>query len=1067
MRKTIVISVFWFVGISAGAQVGINTTSPQALLDIPVANAAAPANTDGILIPRITAFPTVNPTAAQHSMMVFLTTVSGTNQPGFYYWNQPTLAWVKIAVGNAGTLDQAYDFGGVGAGRTITADSGPVLINGVDGFVSTGTQNFGALMPTIPAGVRMFWYPRKVAFRAGRSINNELETSIGQASASFGATTTASGDFSMAWNVLASATGMGSTAFGVNSLASGLYATAFGDISQATAENSTAFGRNSIASGFASTAFGNGNSAASYGETTIGIGAINYIPSLNGNTQFRSANATDRLFTIGNAIDLNNNNYPDDSERRNAMVVLKNGNVGFGSSTPQERLHVEGKIRMVDGTQAAGRILTSDVNGTASWADPGSVFGQSLDASYDFPTAGAGRTITADTGAILINGTDGIVSTGVYGSGAIPPAIGTGSRMFWNPRKSAFRSGFVLAANWDNANVGDFSAGFGYSPVASGAYSFGAGYSNTISGNGAAAFGLLNEALAIGAVSFGQVNSSTGSYSFTMAYSNTASGLYSTAFGRWSRAYSCGEVVIGIGSQSYTPSAGGATGFGTANLTDRLFVIGNALDANDNGIVDNGETHNALVMLKNGNLGLNQSNPQESLHVNGKVRIVDGTQGVGRLLTSDANGTASWSATNTIASGTLDQAYDFGGAGLGRVITADAGPVQVSGNAGLQVTGTFNSGPTLDLSGPGTRMFFYPRKAAFRSGFAQGNQFDDVNIGNYSLASGHSSIATGFSSTAMGFSAIASGNSAVALGYNAVSTGHFAFAVGYETTASGPDSRAIGQSSTASGANSVTLGSGSVASGNGATTINSLNTAAGNNSIAAGQGNISASFGESVFGLGATIYTPSTDGDSKFGLANQNDRLFVIGNAMDANNNSQVADSERSNALLILKNGRVGVGIDTNAGIGGQFQLSLDQGRKPGTNTWTIASDERLKTIHGNFEKGLLEITQLQPIRYNYKNLGERIFEEEVLRTEFSGFSAQQVQQIFPEAVGTDDDGYLNLNIHPILIASVNAFKELKQQNDTLQEQNQTLAETVKRQQEMLDEVMRRIEKLETQNPSK
>jgi len=36
--------------------------------------------------------------------------------------------------GGGGTLDQAYDFGGAGAGRTITADSGAVAINGTGGL---------------------------------------------------------------------------------------------------------------------------------------------------------------------------------------------------------------------------------------------------------------------------------------------------------------------------------------------------------------------------------------------------------------------------------------------------------------------------------------------------------------------------------------------------------------------------------------------------------------------------------------------------------------------------------------------------------------------------------------------------------------------------------------------------------------------------------------------------------------------------------------------------------------------------------------------------------------------
>lgn len=43
-----------------------------------------------------------------------------------------------------------------------------------------------------------------------------------------------------------------------------------------------------------------------------------------------------------------------------------------------------------------------------------------------------------------------------------------------------------------------------------------------------------------------------------------------------------------------------------------------------------------------GNVGINTINPSNSLHVNGTVRIVDGTQATGRVLTSNATGVASW-----------------------------------------------------------------------------------------------------------------------------------------------------------------------------------------------------------------------------------------------------------------------------------------------------------------------------------------------------------------------------------------------------------------------------------------
>ena len=140
--------------------------------------------------------------------------------------------------------------------------------------------------------------------------------------------------------------------------------------------------------------------------------------------------------------------------------------------------------------------------------------------------------------------------------------------------------------------------------------------------------------------------------------------------------------------------------------------------------------------------------------------------------------------------------------------------------------------------------------------------------------------------------------------------------------------------------------------------------------------------------------------------------------------------------MAILNNGNVGIGTTTP---GGQFELSLDQGRKPGGGTWTTTSDERLKNIEGIYAKGLQEILQLQPITYRYKNVGDRQFADPVLRTLNVGFSAQDVQRIFPEAVGVDNDGYLNFNMHSILVAYVNAFKEKQMEIEQVRSKNEEL----------------------------
>lgn len=49
------------------------------------------------------------------------------------------------------------------------------------------------------------------------------------------------------------------------------------------------------------------------------------------------------------------------------IVVDNNGNMGIGTIAPQAKLDILGKIRINDGTQEDGYVLTSDADGLASW----------------------------------------------------------------------------------------------------------------------------------------------------------------------------------------------------------------------------------------------------------------------------------------------------------------------------------------------------------------------------------------------------------------------------------------------------------------------------------------------------------------------------------------------------------------------------------------------------------------------------------------------------------------------------------------------------------------------------
>ncbi|MBU0577618.1 tail fiber domain-containing protein [Patescibacteria group bacterium] len=120
------------------------------------------------------------------------------------------------------------------------------------------------------------------------------------------------------------------------------------------------------------------------------------------------------------------------------------------------------------------------------------------------------------------------------------------------------------------------------------------------------------------------------------------------------------------------------------------------------------------------------------------------------------------------------------------------------------------------------------------------------------------------------------------------------------------------------------------------------------------------------------------------------------------------------------------------------FNDTNDQAYKDSGSTWSNYSDARLKDIKGDYEKGLNEILQLNPVLFRFKadnpkglttNEGYDI-----------GFIAQEVQIPFPEAVDEDEDGYLDFDMHAVNVALVNAIKD---------------------QQKIIDDLVLRIEALE------
>ena len=87
-----------------------------------------------------------------------------------------------------------------------------------------------------------------------------------------------------------------------------------------------------------------------------------------------------------------------------------------------------------------------------------------------------------------------------------------------------------------------------------------------------------------------------------------------------------------------------SVGIGTTNASARLTVQGSGTTATTTALqVTNSTGTSTLLVRDDGRVGIGTSNPQATVDINnGNIKITDGNQGDGRVLTSDATGVASW-----------------------------------------------------------------------------------------------------------------------------------------------------------------------------------------------------------------------------------------------------------------------------------------------------------------------------------------------------------------------------------------------------------------------------------------
>ena len=329
MKKHILFFCF-LVSTTLSAQVGINTTDPHAQFEIKSSNQANPEATDGILIPKVDAFPAINPTVDQDGMMVYLTTDVGANLKGFYYWDNTNSIWKSVSgdkgwslTGNAGT-DVITNFIGTtdNTGLKFKVNNlqagyiDPVLYNTSFGQVAansitTGYRNVAFGTQSLSSNTTGY-YNSAVGFQSLASntsgADNHAFGTVSLGLNTTGSRNSAFGGFALNRNtigndntsvgyfsMLDNTTGSQNTAVGVGSLASNI--TGAGNVASGyNSLYSNTTGGFNVANGFQAL---QNNSTGSY-NVAIGLHALLY----NTTGDFNIAVGSDAL--VGNTTGLSN-----------------------------------------------------------------------------------------------------------------------------------------------------------------------------------------------------------------------------------------------------------------------------------------------------------------------------------------------------------------------------------------------------------------------------------------------------------------------------------------------------------------------------------------------------------------------------------------------------------------------------------------------------------------------------------------------------------------------------------------------------------------------------------------
>ena len=661
----IIFSALLLSGLTANAQqqqVGINTAEPKATLHVE----AGASENKGVIIPRITAAEMKTMTAGlgadHHSMMTYLKEQMPTadrtgklaevTEAGYYFYNHDAAKWEKI--GTSGEQDLRY----INTNH-ITKDAG-VGLNGTS--VGWGVHNIGLGAGVLQSNTLGH---QNIAIGAGSLAQNTtggqnvahgvgtlVFNTTGSKNIAIGSealqgksiTNPITGNF----NIALGANALQNTTSGEHNIAQGYRALYY----NTTGKSNIAIGESALQGQSATPITGNFNIAlgagALYNNTTgnhniaLGEKALKgqgWMTPITGDYNIAlGADALQNTTTGGHNI----------AQGNGALQNNTTGNSNIAQGNQALYSNTSGNYNIAQGLSALRNNTTGDFNIAQGY--------QALNSN----TTGGGNV--AQGNSALLNNTSGEYNV-AQGLSALYSNT-TGSHNIAQGFQALF-SNTTGANNIAQGNLALFKNTTGKNNIALGENALkGQILGTPMTGNNNIALGKnalqdnttggLNIALGRNALyqnTSGQQNIGIGDG----ALSDNLTGQFNTAVGGYAGSWIKGNGNVHIGSGGGIPSAE----LDNVVLIGRLTNTLDATTANDN-VILLGDTSPTAPKV-----GIGTYKPGAKLEVNngttaGAVKIVDGTQGAGKVLTSDADGLATWKSITLFTGTERIGAYHWG-----------------------------------------------------------------------------------------------------------------------------------------------------------------------------------------------------------------------------------------------------------------------------------------------------------------------------------------------------------------------------------------------------------------------